>query len=101
LLDENVSRIAQQSTTKKNKSVVSMETKYHISVVGFENQKRNYNNGPRKAKKEQVSLQRAVLEDKAAAKRPTALQEVSLSGEVLEDDDESKSNNYWRLQRMR
>jgi hypothetical protein len=47
---------------------------------------------PRRAKKEQVSLQRAVLEKKAAAKRPTALQEVSLSGEVLEDDDESMSN---------
>jgi hypothetical protein len=41
----------------------------------------------RKATKEQVSLRRAVLEKKAAAKRATALQEVSLSGEVLEDDD--------------
>jgi hypothetical protein len=92
LLDENVSRIAQKSTTKKNNAGVSMETKHHISLVGFENQKRNYSITPRKAKKEQISLRRAVLEKKVAAKRTPALQEVSLSGAVLEDDDESLSN---------
>jgi hypothetical protein len=47
---------------------------------------------PRKTKKEQASVRRVALEKKAAAKRATALQEVSLSGEVLEDDDESMSN---------
>jgi hypothetical protein len=47
---------------------------------------------PRKTKKEQAYLRRAALEKKVAAKRATALQEVSLSGEVLEDDDESMSN---------
>jgi hypothetical protein len=47
---------------------------------------------PRKTKKEQASLQRAALEKKAAAKHATALQELSISGKVLEDDDESMSN---------
>ena len=46
---------------------------------------------PRKAKKEQAALRRAALENKAAAQHATALQEVSLSGEVLKDDDESMS----------
>jgi hypothetical protein len=50
LRDENVSRIPQQSTTKKNNAGVSMETKYHISLVGFENQKRKYNKGPKESK---------------------------------------------------
>jgi hypothetical protein len=39
LRDKHVSRIAQQSTTKGNNAGVPMETKYHISLVGFENQK--------------------------------------------------------------
>jgi hypothetical protein len=46
---------------------------------------------PRKAKKEQAALPRAALENKAAAQHATLLQEVSLSGEVLKDDDESMS----------
>jgi hypothetical protein len=46
---------------------------------------------PRKAKKEQAALCRAALENKAAAQHATLLQEVSLSGEVLKDDDESMS----------
>jgi hypothetical protein len=48
---------------------------------------------PWKTKKEQFSLRRAALEKKSGAKHATALQEVSLSGEVLEqEDDESMSN---------
>jgi hypothetical protein len=50
LRDENVSRIAQQSTTKENNAGVSLETKYQISLVGFENQKRKHNNGPKESK---------------------------------------------------
>jgi hypothetical protein len=46
---------------------------------------------PRKAKKEQAALRRVALENKAAAQHATALQEVSLSGEVLKDVDESMS----------
>jgi hypothetical protein len=46
---------------------------------------------PRKAKKEQATLRRVALENKAAAQHATALHEVSLSGEVLKDDDESMS----------
>jgi PDZ domain-containing secreted protein len=46
---------------------------------------------PRKAKKEQAALRRAALENKAAAQHATLLQEVSLSGEVPKDDDESMS----------
>jgi hypothetical protein len=53
---------------------------------------------PRKAKKGQVSLGRAVLEKKAVTKRATALQEVSLSGEVLEDNDESMSNKLLEVE---
>jgi hypothetical protein len=45
LRDENVSRIAQQSTIKKNNAGVSLETKYHTSLVGIENQKRKHNDG--------------------------------------------------------
>jgi hypothetical protein len=89
LCDENVSRIAQQSTTKENNAGVLLETKYQISLVGFEDQKRKHNNGP---KKEQASLRRAALEKKAAAKPATASQEVSLSGEVRKGNDESISN---------
>ena len=47
---------------------------------------------PRKTKKQQATLRRAALEKKAAPKRITALQEVNLPGEVLEDDNESTSN---------
>jgi hypothetical protein len=47
---------------------------------------------PRKTKKEQAALCRAALEEKAAAQHATARQEVSLSGEVFEDDDKSMSN---------
>jgi hypothetical protein len=47
---ENVSRIAQQSTTKENNAVVLLETKYQICLVGFENQKRKHNNGPEENK---------------------------------------------------
>jgi hypothetical protein len=36
LRDENVSRIAQQSTTKKNNAGVLLEIKYHNSFDGFE-----------------------------------------------------------------
>jgi hypothetical protein len=50
LRGENGSRIAKQSTTKKNNAGVSVETKYHISLASFENQKRNYNNGPKESK---------------------------------------------------
>jgi hypothetical protein len=39
LRDKNVSRIAQQSTTKENNAGVLLETKYQIALVGFENQK--------------------------------------------------------------
>jgi hypothetical protein len=46
---------------------------------------------PRKAKKEQAALRRMALENKVAAQHATALQEVSLSGEVLKDDDGSMS----------
>jgi hypothetical protein len=46
---------------------------------------------PRKAKKEQATLCRVALENKGAAQHATALQKVSLSGEVLKDDDESMS----------
>jgi hypothetical protein len=46
---------------------------------------------PRKAKKEQAALCRVALENKAAAQHATLLQEVSLAGEVLKDDDESMS----------
>jgi hypothetical protein len=46
---------------------------------------------PRKAKKEQAALCRAALENKVAAQHTTGLQEVSLSGEVLKDDNESMS----------
>ena len=46
---------------------------------------------PRKTKKEQAALCRAALEEKAAAQHATARQEVSLSGEVLKDNDESMS----------
>jgi hypothetical protein len=46
----------------------------------------------RKAKQEQAALCRAALENKqAAAQHSTSLQEVSLLGEVLKDDDESMS----------
>jgi hypothetical protein len=55
LRDKNVSRIAQQSTTKKKNAGVSLETKYQIFLVGFENQKRKHNNGP-KENKEGTSL---------------------------------------------
>jgi hypothetical protein len=55
LCDENVSRIAQQSTTKENNAGVLLETKYQISLVGFEDQKRKHNNGP-KENKEGTSL---------------------------------------------
>ncbi len=44
---------------------------------------------PRKAKKEQAALRRTALDNKAAAQHTTALQDLSLSGEVLKDDDES------------
>jgi hypothetical protein len=44
-----------------------------------------------KAKKEQAALRRTALDNKAAAQHATALQDVSLSGEVLKDDDESMS----------
>jgi hypothetical protein len=92
LSDTNVSRIAQQSTTKKNNAGVSMETKYQISLVGFENQKqKTATMAPRKAKMEQAALRRAALENKVAAQHATLLQEVSLSGEVPKDDDESMS----------
>ncbi len=46
---------------------------------------------PRKTKKEQAALCRAALEGRAAAQRATVRQEVSLSGEVLKDNDESMS----------
>jgi glutamate mutase epsilon subunit len=46
---------------------------------------------PRKAKKEQAALCRAALENKVAAQHATALQKLSLSGEVLKDVDESMS----------
>jgi hypothetical protein len=46
---------------------------------------------PSKTKKEQAALRRAALENKVAAQHATLLQEVSLSGEVLKDDDESMS----------
>jgi hypothetical protein len=39
LRDKNVSRIAQQSTTKESNAGVSLETKDQISLVGFENKK--------------------------------------------------------------
>jgi hypothetical protein len=54
LRDENVCRIVEQSTTKKNNPGVSLKTKYQISLVGFENQNRKHNNGP-KENKEGVS----------------------------------------------
>jgi hypothetical protein len=46
---------------------------------------------PRKAKEEQAALRRVALHNKAAVQHTTLLQEVSLSGEVLKDDDESMS----------
>jgi hypothetical protein len=46
---------------------------------------------PRKAKKKEAALCRAALENKTAAQHATALQEVSLSGGVLKDVDESMS----------
>jgi hypothetical protein len=52
---------------------------------------------PRKAKKEQAALRRAALENKAAAQHATLLQEVSLSGEVLKDDDESMSTKLLEI----
>jgi hypothetical protein len=44
---------------------------------------------PRKTKKEQAALCRVAPEERVAAQRATARQEVSLSGGVLEDNDES------------
>jgi hypothetical protein len=60
--------------------------------LALRTKKKNTTMAPRKAKKEQAALRRAALENKAAAQRATSLQEVSLSGQVLKDVDESMSN---------
>jgi hypothetical protein len=52
---------------------------------------------PRKVKKEQAALRRAAIENKAAAQHATLLQEISLSGEVLKDDDESMSTKLLEI----
>jgi hypothetical protein len=59
--------------------------------LALRTKKENTTMAPRKAKKEQAALRRVAVENKAAAQHATALQEVSLSGEVLKDVDESMS----------
>ena len=98
LRDKNVSRIAQQKTTKENNAGVSLETKYQTSLVGFENQKQKPQQWPQgKQRRNKPPIRRAALENKAAAQHATLLQEVSLSGEVLKDDDESMSTKLLEI----
>jgi hypothetical protein len=58
---------------------------------------KNRNNGPKESKEGTSRPSRAALENKAAAQHPTLLQEVSLSGEVLKDDDESMSTKLLEI----
>jgi hypothetical protein len=49
-IDENVSRIAQQSTTKENNACVSLETNTKFPCLALRTKDKNRNNGPKESK---------------------------------------------------